>query len=81
MISASSVSVKMRVDLLLQCRDLVIESAQHCDSGPGGGRIRGSDHRRPTEVLTAQRGLDPSCLVLDVTTASIAQRRGDLTAC
>ncbi len=42
--------------------------------------MRGGDHRRPAQVLTAQSGLDPIRLGLDVAAAGLPERRGDLTA-
>lgn len=53
MISASTVLVKIRIDLPLQGLDLLVEGREHSHGGAGGGRAGRSEYRGLAQVLRA----------------------------
>ena len=52
------VPAKIRLHLLLQDADLLVQGDDHRDQGPDGGGVGGGQGRRLAQLLAAQRSQD-----------------------
>jgi hypothetical protein len=68
----------MRIHLLLQDLDLLLERGQHRHRGAGRGRVRRGEYLGLTQVLSAQHRLDPSGLLRDIAAAGPDEGGTDL---